>query len=145
MTRDPLPSSVGDPQGESLPRRHRIRRRSEIKRVQDGGARFVSGALVLMVLPNPAGLRRLGVTVSSKVGNSVVRSKVKRWFREIFRHQRSLLPPSCDVVLVARAAAAESSLKALSGDFEAAAKKARRRFSSPEGSRSAEVPDGEGA
>jgi ribonuclease P protein component len=126
-------SSSGDPPGESLPRLHRLRRRSEIKRVQDQGARFVSGAVVLMIQQNPEGLRRLGVTVSSKVGNSVVRSQVKRWFREIFRRGRALLPPGCDVVMVARAAAAKSSLKELQGQFETAARQACRRLSSPGG------------
>jgi ribonuclease P protein component len=123
--------SLGEPRGERLPRSHRLRRRTTIKRVQDGGRRFVSGPLVLMVRPNPVGSRRLGVTVSSKVGNSVVRSKVKRRFREIFRHHRGLLPEQCDLVMVARASAAEASYQELRGHFERAAAQARRTF--PEG------------
>lgn len=103
--------------------------------MQDGGARFVSGVLVLMVSPSPDGRRRLGVTVSSRVGNSVVRSKVKRRFREIFRHRRALLPDGCDVVMVARAGADEASFQELEKLFEAAAVKARRRLS-PAGSTS---------
>ena len=123
--RSPVP---GDPPGESLPRTHRLRRRSEIKKVQDGGQRFPSGALVLMASPNPQGRRRLGVTVSSTVGNSVVRSKVKRRLRHLFRKERALLPDGCDVVLIARSAAARVSFAALAKDFEAAANKARARM-----------------
>ncbi len=101
--------------------------------MQDGGARFVSGVLVLMASPSPDGRRRLGVTVSSRVGNSVTRSKVKRRFREIFRRRRSLLPEGCDVVLVARPGAERASYRELEGLFEAAALKARRKLS-PAGS-----------
>ncbi len=97
--------------------------------MQDGGARFVSGVLVLMVSPSPDGRRRLGVTVSSKVGNSVVRSKVKRRFREIFRHRRALLPDGCDGVMIARAGADRASFQELETVFEAAAQKARRKLS----------------
>ena len=117
--------------GETLPRAHRLRRRSEIVRAQERGERFASGELVLMLLPNPSGLRRLGVTVSGKVGNSVVRSKVKRRFREIFRRRRALLPARCDAVLIARAAAAQASYEQLCKSFEAAAAQARRRMKAP--------------
>jgi ribonuclease P protein component len=112
--------------GETLPASHRLRHRSEFKTVQERGRRYAVGALVLLAMPTSLGHRRLGVTVSSKVGNSVVRSKIKRWFREIFRKQRSQLPASVDVVLIARGSAAASSLQQLSQDFEKAAAQARR-------------------
>ena len=97
--------------------------------MQDTGARFVSGVLVLMVSRSPDGRRRLGVTVSSRVGNAVVRSKVKRRFREIFRRNRSLLPAACDVVMIARSGADQITFQELMRLFEAAAEKARRKFS----------------
>ena len=103
--------------------------------MQDGGARFVAGVLVLMVAPSPDGRRRLGVTVSSKVGNSVTRSKVKRRFREIFRHRRALLPASCDVVMIARTGADQVSFQELERLFETAAEKARRKLSPAGGTR----------
>lgn len=117
----------GEAPGQTLPASHRLRHRSEFKRVQERGQRHAAGALVLLVLPNTLGYRRLGVTVSSKVGNSVVRSRIKRLFREIFRKRRELLPPSIDAVLIARPSAAGSSLQALGRDFERAAEQARKR------------------
>lgn len=117
----------GEPTGQRLPATSRLRRRGEFKRIQDSGWRFPSGSLILMLLPNDLGRRRLGVTVSARVGNAVVRARVKRWLRELFRRRRDQLPPSCDLVLVARAAAAESSLTKLGRDFDRVAEQARRR------------------
>jgi ribonuclease P protein component len=52
------------------------------------------------------GAARLGVTVSRRVGGSVVRSRVKRRIREWFRVERAKLPADRDVVVIARAGAA---------------------------------------
>ena len=46
--------------------------------------------------------RRLGVTVSRRVGNSVIRNRVKRQIREWFRSARRRLPLGADVVVIAR-------------------------------------------
>jgi ribonuclease P protein component len=45
--------------------------------------------------------------VSRKVGNAVVRNRVKRQVREWFRHTRSTLPGAWDIVVIARSEAAE--------------------------------------
>lgn len=55
----------------------------------------------------PDALPRLGVTVSRRVGNAVVRNRVKRRVREWFRRNRGVFPPDRDVVVIARASAAE--------------------------------------
>jgi len=44
----------------------------------------------------------LGVTVSRKVGNAVVRNRVKRLVREFFRLHFEYLPKSADISIVAR-------------------------------------------
>ena len=68
------------------------------------------------------------MTVSSKVGNAVVRARVKRRLREIFRRRRALLPAGVDVVVVARSAAASASFEELRRCFEDAAGRAQRRL-----------------
>jgi ribonuclease P protein component len=94
--------------------------------------KFPAGSLLLLLHPNTLGTRRLGLTVSGKVGNSVTRSRVKRLLREVFRKLRAALPPSLDVVVVARPSAAKTSLEGLTADFLKAAEQARRRMASPQ-------------
>ena len=61
----------------------------------------------MLVRPRPEpGRARLGVTVSRKVGNAVVRNRVKRRIREWFRSDGQGLVAGRDVVVIARASAA---------------------------------------
>jgi ribonuclease P protein component len=54
-----------------------------------------------MVMPRSGG-RRLGVTVTSKIGCAVLRNRIKRVAREVFRRNRELFPNDCETVMVAR-------------------------------------------
>ncbi len=123
----PAPSSAERELGCTLPSSHRLKRRPDILKVQEGGERIVSGSLLFFALANDLPQRRLGVTVSKRVGDAVTRNRIKRRFRELFRKHRALLPPSIDVVLIARASAATATFDALRRDFERAAAKVRTR------------------
>ena len=57
-------------------------------------------------------LARVGLTVSSKVGDAVVRNQVKRRLREAVRHELAALPP-VELVLVARGSAKEATVAQL--------------------------------
>jgi ribonuclease P protein component len=59
-------------------------------------------------LPNELPYCRLGLAVSRKVGNAVVRNRIKRRLREIFRHQLTDRTLRYDFVVVARSASAEA-------------------------------------
>ncbi len=89
---------------EGFPRSARIRKRADFLRVQQRGKKLTSGPLVALVLPADGPTARLGLTVSSKVGNAVVRARVKRQLREVFRRRRGSCP-KVELVVIARPAA----------------------------------------
>ncbi len=114
--------------GQQFPRALRLRKRREFLRIQEGGAKVTSGPLVALALPNGEGETRLGLTVSSKVGNSVVRSRVRRRLREVFRKRRKELPSGLDLVLIARASAAEADFEKFQRAFGDIARRLWERF-----------------
>ena len=94
----------------TFPKEVRLRRRSEFLRVQDKGQKLTADCLLCLVLPNGRadGLTRLGLTVSTKVGPSVVRNRIRRRLRELFRVRRASLPRGLDMVFIARSSAKEA-------------------------------------
>lgn len=98
---------------------HRLRTRKQFERVFQQGRRRGRSLLILFHLPrDPDGLPpRLGLAVSRKVGRAVVRNRVRRRLREIFRLHQNRIHPPCDLVVVARPAAANADYHALERDF----------------------------
>jgi ribonuclease P protein component len=69
-------------------------------------------------------LPRVGFTVTKKVGNAVVRNRIRRRFREAVRlSEESLFRPGCDYVLAARREALAASFDDLRGELARALKK----------------------
>lgn len=77
---------------ESFPKECRILHRSEFLRIQGQGHRIHGARLIFQFLPGRTPRSRLGLTVSKKVGNAVVRNRIKRWLREAFRRHPELRP-----------------------------------------------------
>ena len=102
----------------------RLTLRSEFLAVQTRGQKLHAGAYVVLALPNQLGFARLGVTVSSRVGNAVVRNQVKRWVREAFRSAAAGLP-SVDLVVIARSQAPAAGLAAAAAAVRAVAEAVR--------------------
>lgn len=88
-------------EGEHFSRSVRIRRRKDFLRVQQQGVRVSVDPLIALALKNSQSVTRLGITVSSKVGNAVLRNRIRRRLREIFRKRRTAFPRGLDLVLIA--------------------------------------------
>ena len=67
--------------------------------------------LVMYVMKNNLGKNRLGISVSKKVGNSIVRHRLTRLIRESYRLQEEKFPCGLDIVIIARASAKVKSYK----------------------------------
>lgn len=95
---------------ERLSRGDRLRARSCFLAVQQRGRRIPGRNLVVYALSRAEHERkeqaRIGITVSKKVGNAVVRNRVKRWLRESYRRMASSAPRGTDLVIIARPATA---------------------------------------
>lgn len=78
-----------------------LRTRRDFLRVQNHGTRFQRTHMVLLVAPGEEGRARVGYTVSRKVGNAVVRNRVRRRLKEIIRTHPELLSQGIDHVIVA--------------------------------------------
>ena len=84
----------------------RLRCPSAYRRVFEQGEKLVGSLFIMYVLPTAKPHSRLGLAVSKRIGNAVVRNHIKRCLREVFRRHKALLTPACDVVCVARRSAA---------------------------------------
>ena len=74
-----------------------LKKNSDFKNVYTRGKSYANKYLVMYVLENNPGKNRIGISVSKKVGNSVVRHRITRLVRESYRlHENILILPESD-------------------------------------------------
>jgi ribonuclease P protein component len=123
-----------------FPKAERIRKRAEFLSVQRNGIKGHADHFLIFHRAGSGATTRLGVTVTKKVGGAVVRNRIKRLIREVFRQNKDSVPPGLDVVVVAkqqpkvesgqpgsRPAIQELTYASVKADLEAFWKRARRR------------------
>lgn len=111
---------------ETFPRSCRIVRGSDYRIAYRDGLRIDSQRFVLFGRANGLDHPRIGITVSRKVGSAVVRNRVKRHFREIFRRSRAAISAPIDLVVNARVACATARYHDLNTEFLGAVRKMLR-------------------
>lgn len=80
--------------------------------------------LVLYARPNKTGLNRVGITVGKKLGGAVVRNRVRRRLREVYRLNEDFFTPGWDIVVVARSRCIDAPFSALVKSYLTLAEKA---------------------
>ena len=83
-----------------------------------------NGYLVLYARPNRTATNRVGITASKKLGHAVVRNRVRRRLREIYRLNECRFAPGWDIVVVARSRCIDADFEKLSHAYLSLAQKA---------------------
>ena len=109
-----------------------LRKRSEFL-AANKGLRNARAGFVLLTLTNAGSGKRFGVTVTKKIGNAVVRNRMKRRFRELLR---AALPeeglPDTDHVLIGREGGVERDFATMREELSAALTRAREGKGDPQ-------------
>jgi ribonuclease P protein component len=95
----------------AFPQTSRLKTPEEFQRVYDRKKSASDNILIVYGCENEHGRPRVGLSVSKKVGNAVVRNRYKRLFREAFRLTQHELPPGIDLILIPRLGVAPPSLE----------------------------------
>ncbi|MCF2618748.1 ribonuclease P protein component [Oscillibacter valericigenes] len=108
-----------------------VKENYEFRRIYAKGRSGVSPYLVIYARPNRRGHNRLGVTASTKLGHAVVRNRVRRRLREIFRLNQDKLKQGYDFILVARTRAVGAEYRELERAFLGVCKRLGLREDKP--------------
>ena len=82
-----------------------LKKNKDFQNVYNNGVSFANRYLVMYVLKNNTENNRIGISVSKKVGNSVIRHHITRLVRESYRLHEDMFDSGLDIVVIARVAA----------------------------------------
>ena len=102
---------------QAFPKSLRLLRRREFRRVYEEGQRRSVPLCTAFFRPNGLGETRLGVTVTVRLGGAVIRNRVKRRLREVFRLNRATIRGGWDIVLNPREGVAKIPFKHLTREI----------------------------
>lgn len=82
-----------------------LKKNQDFQNVYKNGRSYANKYLVMYVLKNEKEKNRIGISVSKKVGNSVIRHHLTRLIRESYRLHEDMFNSGLDIVVIARATA----------------------------------------
>lgn len=85
---------------------------------------YANGSLVLYARRNRAGVNRIGITVSKKLGKAHIRNRARRRIREVYRLNEDKFTCGWDIVVVARTKSIDCDFRVLTQDYLSLAKRA---------------------
>lgn len=85
---------------------------------------YANGYLVLYARRNRTQSNRVGITVGKKLGHAVVRNRVRRRLREVYRLNEHRFTPGWDIVIVARSRCIKADFGKLTQAYLSLAEKA---------------------
>lgn len=99
--------SFYEEKAESMRFSESLKKNRDFQKVYQNGKSAANRYLVMYIYPNETDRNRLGISVSKKVGNSVVRHHLTRLLRESYRLNETSFHPGYDIVVIARPGAKE--------------------------------------
>ncbi|MBD5158061.1 MAG: ribonuclease P protein component [Butyrivibrio sp.] len=94
-----------------------LKRYADFQTVYKNGKSYADKYLVMYVYENRTDINRVGISVSKKVGNSIVRHRLTRIIRESVRLNSEALKVGYDIAIIARAALRDKKYAEASGAF----------------------------
>lgn len=82
-----------------------LKKNNDFQNVYRNGKSYANRYLVMYVLKNETEKNRIGISVSKKVGNSVIRHHLTRLIRESYRLHEDMFNSGLDIVIIARTTA----------------------------------------
>ncbi len=100
-----------------------LKKNYEFQRLYSKGKSAVTPHLVVYVRKTKKKQNRIGITVSTKLGKAVIRNRVRRRIREIYRLNEENFVQGAEIVIVARVKAVRASYRQLEQSFMSACEK----------------------
>ena len=124
-----MPTVVGTCSRISMQRERRLTDSKRFSLIHQEGRVWANRLLVVKIIPNGLDRSRFGFLVGKRIGNAVVRNKVKRRLRDVIRLEP--VKAGWDIIFIARRGAASSDYHHLKRAAEDLFKRARLLSSSP--------------
>lgn len=84
-----------------------LKKNTDFKNVYSKGKSKANRFFVMYVFENSTYKNRIGISVSKKIGNSIVRHRIKRLVKESYRLHENMFNSGLDIVVIARSGAAD--------------------------------------